>query len=408
MADHNLFIIAKATLKAIADSIRAKTGKTESILTSELPKEIDSIITAANVPTGTRYISKDGTYDVAAYASVQVDVENGTINLTSNGTHSVSGYTTAKVEVPDTIPEGYVKPSGVLVIDSNDKYYVSEYEFAEVNVPIPDGYIKPEGDLEITASGTYSVTDKSSVTVTIPETPEWDGSFALVFTFTIRSVTLKAEDGMTWEEWLTTDYKADDIIADGDHITVSGAPTGYALATQDSAAVTLSDKIIRGHTYKFITLPRVISFTIDGTQYNAESNMTWETWTTNDLYNTNGYKISDGHVYIEIDDGADYAYVFINGDQVKHTDLVIDGGVYNLNKPLIAFTIDGEVYQAYEAMVFGEWVADNTLNTAGFVNDGGYIKSASGVQVYNALGVGVTSAAAIDSGDEYHTSTTGS
>ena len=58
------------TLKAIADSIRSKTGKTGSILSGDMSKEIDSIVT----PNGTKEITENGTFDITAYASVAVNV----------------------------------------------------------------------------------------------------------------------------------------------------------------------------------------------------------------------------------------------------------------------------------------------------------------------------------------------
>jgi hypothetical protein len=46
---------------------------------------------------------------------------------------------------------------------------IDGYSPIEVNVPIPNGYIKPSGVLNITKNGTYDVTEKASAVVSIPE-----------------------------------------------------------------------------------------------------------------------------------------------------------------------------------------------------------------------------------------------
>ena len=69
MADN--YRISGDTLKAIADSIRVKTGKTNDIVVENMAAEIDGIVGTAS---GIRQISFNGTYDVARFAFVEVNV----------------------------------------------------------------------------------------------------------------------------------------------------------------------------------------------------------------------------------------------------------------------------------------------------------------------------------------------
>lgn len=107
--EYDIFAIEKTTMTAIADSVRAKTGKTDLIPTEEIPAEIASIETGIT-PTGA-------------------------VDISSNGEHDVTAYAKANVNVP--IPNGYIKPTGTKQITENGEHDVAQYQYAHVSIPEP-------------------------------------------------------------------------------------------------------------------------------------------------------------------------------------------------------------------------------------------------------------------------------
>jgi hypothetical protein len=105
MATHNTL---RELFSAIANSLRAKTGGTGTIVADDFPSVIDGLSTGGITPTGTKVI-------------------------TANGTHDVTTFASAEVNVP--IPSGYVKPSGTKEITANGEHDVTNFAVANVNVP---------------------------------------------------------------------------------------------------------------------------------------------------------------------------------------------------------------------------------------------------------------------------------
>ena len=71
--------------------------------------------------------------------------------------------------------------------------------------------------------------------------------------------------------------------------------------------------------------PIIISFTINGTSYAAESGMTWLQWTQSG-YNTGGYATSGGGAVCH--GGSIAKALMYNGNNVMKTDVVIGGAAY--------------------------------------------------------------------------------
>ena len=351
MAEYDICHIKKTTMKAIADSVRAKTGKTALIPGENLPSEIQSIVTTGNAPAGTLKITKNDIYNVTEYAAVDVDVP---------------------------IPDEYV-PEGT----------------------VPEGYMPiPTEELQIVDNGPYDVLNFARIIVDVPVNEfveEWDGSFTIVIIFAVGAVTLQAEKGMTWEEWLTSDYKADDIIADGDNLTVSGAPSGFVIATQDGTAVTLSDKIISGHSYILCTatVASTISFTIGDKSYTADNGDKWSDWIISEYNNDDTTPIVEvgNHVSVSAMQSG-YALCTSDGALVRTDDYILADHQYVLTDSTeitASFTIGDMSLTANPGNTWAKWItSEHNDDATPIVEVGNWVSVStmqSGYALYTSDGV---------------------
>lgn len=111
------YVIDGATLSSIADSIRAKKGTTANIAPENMHTEIASIETGG-APTP----MQEKTVDIK---------ENGTVQVVPDEGYALSKVT-ANVNVP--IPDGYIQPSGTLDVTENGTHDVTAYASVNVNV----------------------------------------------------------------------------------------------------------------------------------------------------------------------------------------------------------------------------------------------------------------------------------
>ena len=130
-----------------------------------------------------------------------------------------------------------------------------------------------------------------------------------------------------------------------------------------------------------------ITFTIDGTEYQALQRMTWGEWVESD-YNTDGFVIATNVRNVNSDQlfnavaNADKNKVVRDSGTLQTSDKFIGAGDYlfhelngepwELVEPeanLITFTIDGEEYQAEEGMIWADWCSSK-YNTYGITNQG--------------------------------------
>lgn len=159
---------------------------------------IQSIIAKANDATGRTDSNVDAAVDalISGFGQGGGITPAGTKTITSNGSHDVAAFATAQVDVP--IPSGYIKPSGTKTITANGTVDVSTFANAQVSVPVG---ITPSGSININQNGTVDVTSFSSAVVNVP-TPQ---QIAVV-----RTVTLNAD--ITGAGATTTLLSGDEFI----------------------------------------------------------------------------------------------------------------------------------------------------------------------------------------------------
>lgn len=110
-------------------------------LNSDIKVKFKDVIVVSTA-TGIKYINENGVHDVRDFAYVDVFVSENTpqeksVVYTENGEYSVLPdedcvLTKVDVKVNVPIPEGYIKPSGIIDITTIDEVDVTQYEKAQI------------------------------------------------------------------------------------------------------------------------------------------------------------------------------------------------------------------------------------------------------------------------------------
>lgn len=148
--------------KAIRTAILGKGVQ----ITGDLSSYPDAINQLKN-PQGEKIINANGNYNIADFEGVAVNVpqiQTESKSISANGTYTApSGKAWNSVSV--NVPASGITPSGTTEINQNGVHNVSQFEYANVSVPVG---IFPSGSQNITENGVYNVESLASVNVAVP------------------------------------------------------------------------------------------------------------------------------------------------------------------------------------------------------------------------------------------------
>ncbi len=188
-----------------------------------------------------------------------------------------------------------------------------------------------------------------------------------IITCKLNGDLVYAERGMTWNDWINSDYNNASLR----YSTYTDESTGTTYLYKSDAfiyvpnelsghyvdlRVTMDEYIVNNMAYN----PNPVKFTIDGDSYKSTGGTLWKDWAgTSDAQDDSGVT----HYYDEstntIKHGKNSKPLYnTDGTLVRGDDMIIPDVEYtwiNPNASTIAFTIDGTSYEAKEGMTWTEW-----------------------------------------------------
>lgn len=241
-------------------------------------------------------------------------------------------------------------------------------DFLFQGTPIYENVIEVATETEMNAL--LEVAEEGTVyRYTGPTTENYEnGALYVVHTpmvsFTIDGADHQGEEDMTWAEWCTSEYNTIGCTNAGAEELIYNSDNTKQLILND-VAVYGKDVLAAGAAYVFITIPveepsteepnehgttvvvnqyseedndygttvvigeedevNLITFTLDGTEYQAEENMTWGQWVESE-YNTGSYVASGD--YINDQGGLTVTDPDNSFTPVKTSETIINGHVY--------------------------------------------------------------------------------
>ena len=226
--------------------------------------------------------------DAPTAESKYVKIEPGEIKSTTVTYNVAPTYT---VTIPATVALGEtatIKAENVVVekgkqvevaLTNANGFTVATPQGAELGYTVKNGETPVnEGDTVLTVNPDNGKTGETTLTFTTPETAQFAGDYTgtLIFTIAVKdapvkiinftmdtswigqfisglTTNLQAEEGMTWEEWLESDYNVDGYDC-GNYIYPAGEDWVAVRDTQLDEVVALTDEIIADRTYDFVQM----------------------------------------------------------------------------------------------------------------------------------------------------------
>ena len=182
--------------------------------------------------------------------------------------------------------------------DTEDLYYtgtlkVESWTGSEPYVPEEEGYVPTDGYQAFTTDGTWtgeSVTANSVTDVFLNSNVKWAGVPSSISEGQNALITV---DGVSYECVVTEEGSPKSryvITCDGCPVSIEGGPLyadNYYAVFPTAGTYTLKVEV-KNET----ETPTLITFSIAGTEYQAEEGMTWTEWTTSE-YNTGGFYVTE-------------------------------------------------------------------------------------------------------------------
>ena len=224
------------------------------------------------IPAGT-YCS--GTQTIGAIPTDYIK-PTGEKSITSNGTYNIANYASANINVP--IPSGYVKPTATQAAKtwtpttSEQSIAAGTYCSGKQTIDaIPSSYVQPNytssgGTYTLDPGESVSYNAKTYLTSALSVTAAASSSSNLNI-FSIDNRIFKAEPGMTWAEWIDSDYAPDGFILNIDY-TVS--PTEYKIEIGDYTVCTeskptdLEDLLVDNMLFAYVALDAYSEISTNG------------------------------------------------------------------------------------------------------------------------------------------------
>lgn len=184
----------------------------------------------------------------------------------------------------------FLKSSRLCYLENSDAFYLTPYA----------GY----SDY---FSGTPHIYVKESLVDAYKSAANWSyfsGYFSAIITFIIDGVEYQAEKGMTWSEWVESEYNKHPTLGILANNGVGCTKCGKEIWTIIDSAITdegwfKGSDVIGAYGVNNYSLSHscdIITFTINSLEYQAKEGMTWGEWIESG-YNTIGIKIrEDGYV----------------------------------------------------------------------------------------------------------------